>query len=136
MPLLKEYKILISHSWDYDEQYQTVIGWLKDAKNFTCKDYSVPFSRALDVNSKRELKQKIRNRISHCNSVIILSGMYVPYSEWIDFEIDTAVELEKPIIGVKPWGQQRIPAKVQDNAAVMVGWNSASVVKAVREYSL
>ncbi len=136
MPNLKNYHLMISHSWDYDEHYQKIKGWLDDANNFEWTNYSVPVSKALDVNSKRELKQKIRNRISLCNSIIILSGMYVSYSEWIDFEIDTALELGKPIIGVKPWGQERIPSKVQDNADVMVGWNSASVVQAVRDYSI
>lgn len=58
------------------------------------------------------------------------------HSEWIDFEIDTALEYGKPIIGVKPRGQERIPAKVSNNADVIVGWSSASVVQAVRDYSL
>lgn len=62
--------------------------------------------------------------------------MYVAYSNWIDFEIDVANDLEKPIIGVKPWGQERIPTKVQNNADIMVGWNSNSVVNAVRIYAL
>ena len=136
MPDLKNYHLMISHSWDYDNHYQTVKTWLDDAKNFEWTNYSVPVSKALDVDSKRELKQKIRTRISLCNSIIILSGMYVSYSEWIDYEIDTAVELGKPIIGVKPWGQERIPSKVQDNADVMVGWNSSSIVQAVRDYSI
>jgi hypothetical protein len=63
--------------------------------------------------------------------VIILSAMYAAYSEWIDFEIDAAVSYGKYIIGVKPWGQERIPTKVQNNADEMVGWNKNSVVNAV-----
>jgi hypothetical protein len=62
--------------------------------------------------------------------------MYVAYSEWIDYEIDTALDLGKPIIGVRPWGQERTPSKVTDNADVVVGWNSSSVIQAVRDYSL
>ena len=42
----------------------------------------------------------------------------------------------KPIIGVKPRSQERIPTKVSNNADVMVGWNSNSVVQAVRDYAL
>ena len=99
-------------------------------------DYSVPLSKPLDAHTKNELKQKIRDRISMCSCVIILSGMYVAYSDRIDYEIDTAVALGKPIIGVKPWGQERIPLKVQNNADIMVGWNASSVVNAVRQYSL
>ena len=136
MSSLRDYHILISHSWDYSSDYRTIKGWFDDTTNFKWTDYSVPLTKPLDVNGKRQLKEKLRNRISLCSGVSILSGMYVSYSEWIDYEIDTALELGKPIIGVKPRGQERIPNKVSINADVMVGWNSNSVVQAVRNYAL
>ena len=84
MPSLRDYHILISHSWDYNTDYETIKEWLDDASNFMWTNYSVPITKPLDVNGKRELKEKLRNRISLCSCVIILSGMYVSYSEWID----------------------------------------------------
>ncbi len=136
MPTLRDYHILISHSWDYNDQYDTVKGWLDSTSYFRWTDYSVPITKPLDVDGIRAQKQNIRNRISMCSCVIILSGMYVAYSDWIDYEIDTAVSLGKPIIGVKPWGQERVPLKVQNSADILVGWNASSVVDAVRQYSL
>lgn len=136
MPNLRDYHILISHSWDYNFDYKTIKKWLDEANYFKWTDYSVPLTKPLHVHSKRELKEKIRKRISLCSCVIILSGMYVSYSEWIDYEIDTAIELGKPIIGIKPRGQERTPLKVSNNAKVMVGWNSISVVEAVRSCAL
>lgn len=136
MPALRNYHILISHSWDYNEHYETIKTWLDDSKYFTWTNYSVPLIKPIDAKSKTELKEKIKNRISLCSCITILSGMYVAYSEWIDYEIDTAVTLGKPIIGVKPWGQERTPTKVQNNADVMVGWNSSSVIDAIRNYAL
>lgn len=94
------------------------------------------FTIPLDANSVRELKTKISTQIAKCSCVVILAGMYVNYSRWIDFEIDTAIEMGKPIIGVRPWGQERVPKKVADNSDVMVGWNSSSVVRAIRDYSI
>ena len=136
MPLLRNYHILISHSWDYGEHYEKVEKWLNESKYFSWTDYSVPLSKSLDVKGRKELQDKLRSRISLCSCVIILSGMYVSYSEWIDYEIDTALSFKKPIIGVKPWGQERVPTKVQENADIIVGWNSTSIVDAVREYAL
>lgn len=136
MPSLRKYHILISHSWDYNNHYETIRDWLNAAPYFYWTDYSVPITRPLSVSGVNDLKQRIRNRISLCNCVIILSGMYVAYSDWIDFEIDTALAMRKPIIGVKPWGQERIPSKVQLNADVMVGWNSSSIIDAVRNYAI
>ena len=136
MPSLRNYHIMISHSWDYNIHYETISGWLNATSYFSWTDYSVPITRPLTVTGINDLKQRIRNRISLCSCVIILSGMYVAYSDWIDFEIDTAVSMGKPIIGVRPWGQERVPTKVQNNADIMVGWNSASIIDAVRTYAI
>ena len=92
-------------------------------------------TKPLDVRGKWELEKKLRDRTALCHCIVVLSGMYVTHSEWIDYETDTAVALGKPIIGVKPWGQERVPKKVQDNACVMVDWNGDSVVSAVRRYA-
>ena len=80
---------------------------------------------------KNKLKSELKEQISPASKVIILAGMYAAYSDWIDFEIDTAVDYNKYIIGVKPWGQERVPTKVSNNANIMVGWNKDSVINAV-----
>lgn len=133
---LKNYHVFISHSWKYPDPYETVKRWLNEASYFNWSDYSVPFYDPLDANTGRELKAKIKQQIASCSCVVILSGMYVSYSKWINYEIDTAIEMGKPIIGVRPWGQEKVPAGVSENADVMVGWNSSSVVQAIRDYSL
>lgn len=136
MPYLRNYHILISHSWTYFSQYNNICSWLNESNNFLWSDYSVCCNNPLDTKSDKELMQKLENRIANCSCIIVISGMYATYSRWIDFEIETAKRMNKPIIGVKPWGQERIPVKIQDNSTVLVGWNSKSIVSAVREYAL
>ena len=58
--------------------------------------------------------------------------MYAAYSDWIEYEIDEATRMGKYIIGVEPWGQEKVPTIVSNNADVMVGWNSDSVVNAIK----
>ena len=65
--------------------------------------------------------------------VIILAGMYAAHSDWIQFEIEQAKRLNKPIIGVKPWGQERVPQSIQDAARVVHGWNVGPIVASIRE---
>ena len=72
-------------------------------------------------------------QIAPAQGVIVLGGMYAAYSEWIDYEIDEAVRLDKVIIGVRPWGHERIPTRVSANSDIIVGWNRASVIGAVRD---
>lgn len=129
------YHIFISHAWDYNNHYNTLVQWINDDGYLKHRwsNYSVPMEKPIDTNKKIKLKQRLTNKIALSNVVIILAGMYAVYSEWIDYEIDEAVRMGKYIIGVRPWGQERIPVKIQDNASIMVGWNSASVTNAIKQ---
>ena len=42
----------------------------------------------------------------------------------------------KPIIGVVPWGAERVPALVQNAATAVVRWNTDSIVSAIRAHAL
>lgn len=136
MPYLKNYRLLISHSWRYSETYSTIVNWLNNAALFNWSNHSVSADRPFETRTKKEWREELTQQIRGCNAVIVVSGMYAAYSEWIDYEIDEAIRMRKPIIGIKPWGSERIPRKIQECATVMVGWNSASLVQAVRVYAL
>ena len=136
MPALKIYDIFISHAWSYDSDYYRVVQLLDGASNFRWRNYSVPTHDPVDANSTTKLKEALRRQMRPANAVLILSGMYATYSEWIEFEIDFAIQLGKPIVGIRPWGQQQVPKIVTDAATVMVGWNSGSIVGAIRQHSL
>jgi len=62
--------------------------------------------------------------------------MYATYSEWINYEIEKANAMNKPIIGLIPRGADKTPTYIQQNAKLMVGWSTSSIVDAIREYSL
>lgn len=128
----KTYNLFISHAWKYDVHYSKVVSWLNDS-DLTWKNYSVPEHDPVDANNDKKLKAALTAQINPASAILILAGMYAAHSKWIDFEIDEAVRLGKTIIGIEPWGQERIPTKVSNNATKMVGWNSASVIKAVKD---
>lgn len=130
----KTYHLFISHAWDYSEHYEKIKQWLNE-DSISWKDYSVPVTNQIDADTKKELKEKLTSKIRLSSAIIVVSGMYAAYSEWMDYEIDEAVRMDKVIIGVKPWGQERVPKKIQDNATVMVGWNKSSVINAIKDYA-
>lgn len=134
MPQLKSRMLFISHAWQYDQAYLTLVKWFNDEPNFWWKDCSVPSTNALPDKTTSGLKQGITRQINPAQGVLIIAGMYAAHSGWIDYEISEARRLSKVIIGIRPWGQERMPLKVQDAADVLVNWNSASVVGAVRTY--
>lgn len=108
--------------------------WFDEESNFSWKSYSVPSHDSCTETTNKGLKTCLTNQMRPAQGIIILAGMWATHSDWIDYEIDEAVRMNKTIIGVRPWGQQRTPTKIQDNADIMVGWNSASIIQAVRDY--
>lgn len=134
MPELKTRTLFISHAWEYDHHYNSLVNWFDIESNFSWKNCSVPSTDALPDKTKKGLTEGMTRQISPAQGVIILAGMYAAYSDWIKYEIDEAVRMNKIIIGVKPWGAERVPAIVQDAAKIMVNWQSASIIQAVRDY--
>lgn len=132
MPYLHDHKLFISHAWKYSERYKRAISFLNDASNFKWSNFSVPEDDAFEGMTTDQLAEQIRRQIRPVQCVVIVSGMYVNQSGWIQFEMDFAKQLSKPILGIRRWGEQRTPQSVVDCADEMVNWNSASIVAAIR----
>lgn len=129
------YNLFISHSWAYHNMYDNLIKLLNANPYFYYKNYSVPRNDPIHGTSNdAQLKEAIRRKIQPTSCVLILAGVYATYSKWINIEIDLAKSMNKKIIAIEPWGAERTSAVVKDNADVVVGWNTNSIVKAVRGY--
>lgn len=83
----------------------------------------------------RQLEEELRYQITPVNCVVVLSELYFAFDNWIQFEINLANSLSKPIIGIKPWGSERMPVIVEEAANEVVGWDTGTIVKAIREHS-
>ena len=136
MPRLKTYDVFISHAWTYHDDYYRVERFLNDAPFFRWRNYSVPEHDPLQLPSTSALTEQLRKQIRPVNVVLILAGMYVAHSDWIQFEIDFANAINKPMIGIRPWGQQRIPSAVTNSVKEMVGWRTESIVSAIRKWAI
>ena len=136
MPQLKTYDLFISHAWRYDDDYNKLVTLLRDTTLFKWRNYSVPKHDPLDANNTQRLADSLKQQIRPVNAVLIISGMYVHYRDWIQYEIKVAKSYNKPIIGIEPWGSQRVPTEVQSAAIAMVGWRTNSIVTAVRRYAI
>ena len=129
------YNLFISHSWTYGDAYDKLVSMLNRAPNFTYKNYSVPKDDPIhNANNDRELKAAIRNQMQHASCVLIMAGKYASYSKWIQIEIALAQEMGKRIIAVEPWGAEQTSVVVKQAANVKAGWNTASIVSAIKGY--
>ena len=135
--MTRTYNIFISHSWGYGDDYETLTGFLYGHPYFSWRNYSVPKDDPIhNARSRGALRAALQEKIRHASCVIVPAGVYCTYSDWIEEEIDIALEMGKPIIGVRLRGAERISSLVQASADIIVGWNSDSVVDAVRNYSI
>ncbi len=132
MPYLHNYRLFISHAWRYSDGYERAVRFLNEANNFSWTNYSVPESRAFEGLTGAQLGDQLKAQIRPVQCTIILAGMYVAHSGWIQYEIDFAKQLGKPILGIVPWGAERTPKAVSDAASMMVAWNSAAIVAGIR----
>ena len=136
---MKTYNLFVSHSWRYSDQYHRLVNLLSRRRYFSFRNYSVPPDDPIHgAGSDAQLRRAIRNHMAPCHVVLILAGVYATYSKWIDIEIDLGkggFTNAKPVIAIRPWGNERISERVRKAADKIVGWNTESVVKAIRELS-
>ncbi len=136
MPILKNRMIFISHAWQYNQHYWKLVEWFNEEPKFSWSNCSVPSHDGLPDKTSKGLSEGMTRQMSPSQIVVILGGMYAAHSDWIAYEINEAKRMGKTVIGVKPWGQERVPAIVQDaSACPVVGWNRASVIQAVRNFT-
>jgi hypothetical protein len=133
MPTLKNYSIFISHAWKYDESYYRIESWLNEAANFSWTNLSVP--RHDPILNTDQLAKMLHNQMRPADVFVILAGMYVSHSDWIDYEINFARRIGKPIVAIRPWGSTMVPLAVSNGADVIVGWNRDSIVSAIRAWA-
>lgn len=136
MPSLFQYHIFISHAWRYSDDYFNLRNLLDKVPNFVYHDYSISRDKSLAPNGLRipdsKIKEALYSQISHSTVVLSLLGMYEAYREWMQIEAKFAKTLNKPLIGIKPWGQQYTPTVLSNCCDTIVGWNTESIITSIR----
>jgi hypothetical protein len=135
MPSLKSRNLFISHSWSYGDAYEKLVALLDAAPNFQYKNYSVPKDDPVhNAPNVEALYKAIKNQMVFCDVVLIMAGKYATYSKWIQREIQIANrDYNKPIVAIRPWANEQVSSVVSEAANRLVGWNTSSIVSAIRE---
>lgn len=138
MPSLYDYRIFISHAWKYGDDYIRLVNLLDAAPYFHYFNYSAPEQKPLFPSgtpyTSSDIARKITDKIRPAQITLVISGMYAAYSDWMQYEIDESLRMRMPVIGIMPRGQERVPLYVRDRVNVLVGWNTSSIVSAIRRY--
>lgn len=118
------YNLFISQLNEKNEEYDRFIGKLEASSDFQWKNHTIA-----DKKDKKDLKEQIKL----VDVVIILSGLYSKDKNLIQREINVAVELDKPIVIIRPYGMENVPASIEKAASEVVGWNTPCIVDSIIE---
>jgi len=133
---MKTPNIFISHQWRYNDEYYDLkekfdnLGWAH-------LDYSVPIHDAFDLNRKKEIAAALKEQVRQCNFFIVFARMATINSEWVQKEVEYALEFNRYILGVKPWNYQgNIPLFIQsacNSNGQIVGFNTPPIIKIIED---
>ncbi len=137
------YKLFITHAWD-NQEYDALVDLIRPDVSFRWENLSVPKENPIAMliglpKSIRKLVHELDDRIRRADCVVIITGMYVAHRQWIQSEIEAALEFKKAIVGVAPRGQERIPEAarlaIEQANGEQVRWNRESIISAIRRRS-
>lgn len=131
----REINVFISHSWDHVEDLRNLRKLLKNRGYFNVEFKEVPPDSPINSQNSEYVKRVLRKRIEDSNVVLGIAGMYASYSDWMDWELSIAISKGKKVVGVIPWGQERISQTVTKYSIENVRWNTESIVDAIRRNS-
>ena len=133
--MAREYKIFVSHSWQYKDTLEALRA-LINARGYFSATYEES-TKDQPINSSNEsyIKTRLAQKIGSSDIVLALAGVYASHSSWMAWELDKALNLNVPIVGVIPRGQERISTIVSSRSVLGVRWNTESIISAIRQYA-
>ncbi len=123
-------RLFVSHVFEETDDYLRVFEYLESSHKFYYLNCSNPGSRpAGDLPTREEL----RRQIGLAEAVIILSSMYRTEREMIDFQLNCAKGLGKPVIVLENFGvKEKLAVQMEALADEIVGWDERLLCDAIR----
>lgn len=133
--MAKTYTIFISHSWAYIDDLNSLKRLLENRGYFNVQFEEATPDVPINSDNAYYIRQRLKQKISNSDVILGIAGIYASHSEWMAWELDKALELRKPIIGVVPRGAERVSTVVSSRANEVVRWNTDSIVDAIRRWA-
>jgi hypothetical protein len=131
MPTLRTYHVFISHCWEYNANYHTLVDWFDGEPRFDWRNLSV--SDEAPMREDKNFERRLRKRLGAADIMVVIVGMEIAHRHWMAWEIKWARIRRIPILGVMPNGAERVPKVVLDADCPIVRWRRDSVVGAIRQ---
>lgn len=126
--------IFISFDFDNDKQYKNLLlAWDKNS-DFDFGFYDGSLRDAINSTNAAYIKGQIKPKILAASRLLCLVGKETSKSAWIDWEIQTAVDNSKKLIGVKIEKANTSPSGLVGSGATWaLSFNFDAIKKALDE---
>lgn len=133
--MARNYNIFISHSWAYNNDLKNLRTLLNNRGYFNIEFEEATPDEPINSTNSEYIKRRLREKIRKADIVLGIAGIYASYSDWMEWELDTAISNDIPIVGVIPQGQERISQVVFSRSKEDVRWNTESIVNVIRKWA-
>jgi len=87
---------------------------------------------AINSSEAAYLKRAISEKINRCSVLVCLIGNGTAWREWVEWELETALELGKGVCGVRLKGSRgQAPNLLRQIGAPVAGWDQSEIVAAI-----
>ncbi len=124
-------RIMASHGWQADEDYLRLFEYLESTTNFFYENV-LPPQASPEGETIADRRTRVLDEMKRTEVLIVMSGQYEEFRDWLDFQIGAAQAHSRPIVLVEPFGPNDAPDELKSQAAQIVGWNSRSLEDAIR----
>lgn len=124
-------KVFVAHGFEAGEDYVRVFEYLESSHNFYYLNVSKPEQPG--TLDREALKEELRRQIKMAEAVVIPSSLYRTHRDWIDFEVNCAKGLDKPVVVLEAFGvKEKLPVQLEALADEIVDWNERNLVDAIK----
>ncbi len=126
----KPFRVYVIHLFDENPEYLRVFEYLESRDNFFYRNCSEP---SVQLKADNDLKGEIRRQISTAEVVLFPVNLHAVNPVLVDFQLDAAKAIQKPIIAIKSFGETvMIKKAVLDKADDIVDWNDRAITEAIK----
>ncbi len=127
-------RIFVTHTFSDHADYARVFEYLESPSNFYYKNCSAP-NRVPASGGKETLKEELRTQIQDAEIVLLPASMYADASDWIQYQMIAAQEMNIPIVALEIFGGAgEVQPEIAKRVSGTVGWNERLIVDAVHQH--
>ena len=123
-------RVFVAHTFVADSDYLRVFEYLESSHNFYYRNCSDPDRKPAD---KEAAKEELRRQIALAEIIIVPAATYKQHFDTIDFILNCAKGLDKPVLVLQHFGvKEKLAVALEALSDEIVEWNERDIADAIR----